>query len=69
MDLYAVTQALGKDPTSRAARTNVNILLRKHGITPQRRNYYDDKAIKKFAAAYHAGLTDGRRQRRKKVQP
>jgi hypothetical protein len=54
MDVFTITQLLGKDPTDRNARNNTINLLRRHAITPIRRGWYDDETIRAFAAEYLA---------------
>jgi hypothetical protein len=63
MDVFTITQLLGKDPTNRNARRNAINMLRRKGITPIRRGWYDDAQIRSFAAEYHAYMQKHPKQR------
>jgi hypothetical protein len=63
MDLYTATQLLGKDPANRNARNNTINLLRRNGITPIRRGWYDDEQVRAFASRYHAYMEKYPKQR------
>lgn len=63
MDVYEITQLLGKDPTNRNARTNTVAMLRRKGILPIRRGWYDARQIRAFAAKYHSYMEQHPKQR------
>lgn len=63
MDVFTITQLLGKDPTNRNARNNTIAMLRRKGIQPIRRGWYDDAQIRAFAAEYHAYMDKHPKQR------
>lgn len=54
MDLYEITQAIGKDPTKRHNRITVSHLLKRYNIQPERRGWYESSQAAAFIARYQA---------------
>ena len=63
MDVYAITKLLGKDPTNRNARNNTINMLRRKGILPIRRGWYDAKQIRAFVTKYQSYMEQHPKQR------